>query len=170
MPDPLILTLAMTGAGFDRLQRWRAAHFPDRGYTLPAHLTLFHHLPGRKIDLIDAALQGIVSRRPPFTLHAHRIVPFSQGFAIGTHSPALKPLRRNLAATFRADLTRQDQRDLRPHVTIQNKVESDRAKTDRHAFARAFAPFPITATGLDLWHYRGGPWEHATYYPFGGIA
>ncbi|WP_204248378.1 hypothetical protein [Hymenobacter sp. PAMC 26628] len=46
-PAPLILTLALdtdSQAYFDELRR---QHFPAKINYLAAHVTLFHHLPGR---------------------------------------------------------------------------------------------------------------------------
>lgn len=42
---PLILTLRLDPVTFARLDALRQARFPDRGYRLPAHQTLFHALP-----------------------------------------------------------------------------------------------------------------------------
>jgi hypothetical protein len=43
---PLILTLKMDRESFSRFEGLRQAHFPPHRNFIPAHLTLFHHLPG----------------------------------------------------------------------------------------------------------------------------
>ena len=49
MPDaPLILTLAFDEATFARFDGLRRRHFPDALNLIPAHATLFHHLPGEE--------------------------------------------------------------------------------------------------------------------------
>ncbi|EYD76862.1 hypothetical protein Rumeso_01820 [Rubellimicrobium mesophilum DSM 19309] len=45
-PDRLILTLALEGASFARLDAERRAFVPPRLNRIPAHAMLFHHLPG----------------------------------------------------------------------------------------------------------------------------
>src|ERR1700712_5017184 len=43
---PLILTLALHGEDQARFDRLRIAHFPPERNLIPAHITMFHHLPG----------------------------------------------------------------------------------------------------------------------------
>ena len=59
MTAPLILTLRFDDATFARLDAWRQRWFPNRGYRLPAHLTLFHHLPGAEIGAIGLHLHRL---------------------------------------------------------------------------------------------------------------
>ena len=50
MPDaaPLIITAALDEGGFDWFDDLRRAHFPAHRNVVPAHLTLFHALPGEQ--------------------------------------------------------------------------------------------------------------------------
>jgi 2'-5' RNA ligase len=91
-----------------------------------------------------------------------------QGTAYAIDSPALAALRQGLARLWSGHLTRQDAQGFRPHVTIQNKVRAAEAKALHDAMSAAFVPFEVTATGLLLWHYRGGPWEAAGEFGFTG--
>jgi hypothetical protein len=47
--DPLILTLGLDRASFERFEALRRAHFPPALNRVPAHVTLFHHLPGEAL-------------------------------------------------------------------------------------------------------------------------
>ena len=156
MADPLILTLRLDDEAFATFDRLRQDLFPDRGYTLPAHLTLFHALPGDRLDEIDARLSDLAGHTTRFPMEVTRVLDFNPGAAF----------RRSLARDWDAHLTAQD-RHFNPHVTVQNKVP--KAESAYAALAAAFQPHTITATGLLLWHYRGGPWERARDYRFGGI-
>lgn len=75
-------------------------------------------------------------------------------------------LRADLAGRWAADLTTQDAQGFRPHVTIQNKVSSEVAHDTYEQMSHSFEPFQASATGLMLWHYRGGPWDAADEFGF----
>ena len=166
MADPLILTLRLDAATFARLNALRQRLFPDRGYRLPAHLTLFHHLPGDEAPRIAAELEELAAGTAPIPLAVTEVLKFNPGAAYKVQSPRLKDFRAGLAERWEDWLTRQD-RSFRAHVTVQNKVAS---RDDAFpALAAEFKPFEATGTGLLLWHYRGGPWEPAGDYRFGGI-
>ena len=166
MPDPLILTLAFDPAAQGRLDALRLAHFPDRGYRLPAHLTLFHKLPGEEIAAIDARLRDQAARTPPIPLRVTRVLDFAPGAAYRMESAPLASLRADLAEAWSDWLSPQDRQGFRPHVTIQNKVRKD--ESVHAALAAAFTPHAVTGTALRLWHYRGGPWEEAGTYALSG--
>ena len=167
MTDPLILTLGFDPAAQARFDALRLAHLPDRGYRLPAHLTLFHRLPGEGLSEIDRTLSELAKRTAPFPVQVTGVLDFNPGAAFRLQSDRLKQLRADLAATWKAWLSPQDRHGFRPHVTIQNKVCQE--ESVHAALATGFEPHEVTGTGLHLWHYRGGPWDAAGTYPFGGI-
>jgi hypothetical protein len=51
-------------------------------------------------------------------------------------------------------------------VTVQNNVDPKNARELLTALSEAFAPFQVQGIGLDLWWYRGGPWEKVRRFPF----
>jgi len=163
---PLILTLALDPAAQDRLDRLRAAHFPAARNYLRAHLTLFHHLPATQEAAIRADLAAASVAHDPLTLRATEVRFFGQGVAYGFVAPELVALRDDLARRWWPDLTEQDRRPLRPHITVQNKVPATQARALYDVLRADFTPFAITGTGLLLWRYRGGPWEAAGAFPF----
>ena len=169
MTDALILTLALDPATQARMDALRLAHFPDRGYRLPAHLTLFHQLPGDEIDAVGAALADIAADIAPFPLHIPSIMKLGGGSAYLVDSDQLKAFRATLKTRFADWIIPQDQH-FKAHITVQNKVTPEQAAETRKTLQADFTAFHTTATGLHLWHYRGGPWDHAATYPFGGIA
>ncbi|MDP9097349.1 MAG: 2'-5' RNA ligase family protein [Pseudomonadota bacterium] len=157
---PLILTLALADADQTRFDRLRALHFPPERNHLGAHVTLFHHLPGEDIGQVSATIERC-SQSAPFPVAVTGLRSLGRGVAFSLASPELARLHRSLAQHFHADLTAQDRQSFRPHVTIQNKVAPADARALLAHLAAAFTPFEVHAVGLHLWHYRGGPWEHA---------
>jgi 2'-5' RNA ligase len=165
---PLILTLALDERSFAFFDGQRRRHFPPRRNFIPAHLTLFHHLPGHKVEAVTRDLHDLSRQQAPFALCVTGLRSLGRGVAYELASPGLERLHEGLAATWRLWLTAQDRQKLRPHVTVQNKVDPPDARALLSELTAAFAPFTATAVGLDLWWYRGGPWEKVWTFPFVG--
>lgn len=165
--QPYILTLKLDQQTFDALDTLRRRHFPPERNLLPAHLTLFHALPGDHDSSIRLTLKGVAAATAPLPLHFPNIRSLGRGVAITVDAPELTRLRRRLATTWNEWLSAQDRQGYRPHVTIQNKVTSDQARTLYDQLAAEWEPFTGRGEGLLLWRYIGGPWEHAGEFPLG---
>ncbi len=163
---PLILTLALDGASFARLDAERRVHFPPERNFIPAHLTLFHALPGEKVGPIAERLGEVARATPPIVLRVAGLRPLGRGVAYAIASDALARLRAGLAAGWGEWLTPQDRAGWRPHVTVQIKVAPEVARQTLVAMGEGFSPWEARGEGLLLWHYRGGPWEEAGRFPF----
>ncbi|MGY5885065.1 2'-5' RNA ligase family protein [Modestobacter lacusdianchii] len=162
---PLIVTLLLGQAAQERFDRLRAAHFPAERNHLQAHVTLFHALPGEHLGRVAEELRAAADR-PAFDVAVTGVRFLGRGVALDLGSAELTALRRGLATAFDPWLTRQDRQWSRPHVTVQNKVDPDVARALHAQLSAAFQPETITARGLGLWHYRGGPWEPEARFPF----
>lgn len=165
---PLILSLALDDALFAAADGLRRAHFPPERNHLPAHVTLFHHLPGDRLDAVAADLAAACGSMavPEATLAKVRFL--GKGVAIDLACPPVVELRNALAKRWDADLTPQDRQRYAPHMTVQNKADPAAARRLFHDLQATWSPLTGRATGLLLWHYRGGPWEPAGSFPFAG--
>lgn len=164
---PLILTLALDGASFARLDALRRAHFPPGRNVVPAHLTLFHTLPAEELASITRDLAALCRGQKPVRLEATGLRSLGRGVAVAFASSELVRLRQELAREWRDWLTPQDSAKIAPHVTIQNKVSSDAARALLRELGPAFDAFTATGEGLNLWRYLGGPWEPVRQFRFG---
>lgn len=165
---PFILTVQFdleTDAVFQRLRR---SHFPPELDRVPAHLTLFHQLPGTMEREVVAAAAEVAAREAPFPVLVEGPTPLGRGVALKLSGAGLGRVRGALKERFRDHLTGQDRQKFRPHVTIQNKVTPERARRTLEAVARGFVPFEGRAEGIQLWRYRGGPWQPAGTIAFAG--
>ena len=163
---PLIVSLLLDDAAQQRFDRLRAEHFPRERNFLSAHVTLFHALPGEyeeavRGDIADAA------RRAPFPVEVTGVRFLGRGVAYELSSSVIDEVRGSLARTWAPWLTAQDRQRHRPHVTVQNKVAPDVARELHGRLSAAFVPGSVTARGLGLWRYLGGPWEPVADFPFG---
>ena len=170
MPDsaaPLILSLALDDATQTYFNALRRQHFPVRINYLAAHLTLFHHLPGAEVKTVCARLHELCCDQPPLPLAITGLRSLGRGVAFTLKNNQLLGLHRQLQEAFAPWLTPQDQQQLQPHVTIQNKVEPAEARQLLTDLQADFTPFWAVGTGLHLWAYRQGPWESLATFPFG---
>jgi hypothetical protein len=155
---PLILTLKLDPVSFERFDGLRRAHFPPALNHIPAHLTLFHKLPGERVEavvghLTTSALAG------PLQLRAIGLRKLGRGTAFEIDGAALKGWRGGLAARWAEWLTPQDRQPFRPHVTVQNKVEPIAARALFESLSDSFHPFDLHGVGVLVWRYLGGPWR-----------
>jgi 2'-5' RNA ligase len=166
---PLILTLLLDPASQSRFDALRRAHFPPERNLLAAHVTLFHALPGDAEQQVRADLAEL-ARRSPFPVGVTGLRSLGRGVAYVLESGELAALHRELAARWRDHLTTQDRQPLRAHVTVQNKVPPETARTLLGQLHEHFTPYEAQAEGLALWRYLGGPWEPVAAERFTGGA
>jgi 2'-5' RNA ligase len=160
-PDsaPLILTLALDANSQAHFNDLRQLHFPKERNYLQAHVTLFHHLPATERPTIEAELQTLTSQLLPMPLRVTGLRFLGRGVAYDLENSVLQQLHKQLQTTWAPWLTPQDQQRLKPHITVQNKVDPAIARALHEELTAQFVPFEATGTGLHLWAYRGGPWE-----------
>ena len=168
MTDPLVMTLALDPDAQRRLDELRARWFPRARNHLAAHVTLFHALPGDELAAVQAAVAEVAGAAAPMSMAVHAVRPLRHGVALDMASAALGSVHAELVGRFGPWLTRQDRQSLHPHVTVQNKVSEQEAADLAAELADTFEPWTALGTGLELWWYRGGPWEHVDTVAFGG--
>ena len=156
-----------TFATFDRL---RKEHFPTERNFLPAHVTLFHALPGQREAEVRQVLQQTAGRTSALALSFPSLRFLGRGVAVDVLSSGLLDLRKQLAVAWAEWLSEQDRQKYRPHVTIQNKVAAEQAKELYRSLSAEWVGCVGPGEGLLLWRYLGGPWELAAEYLFSGTA
>ncbi len=165
---PLIVTLHLDRQSFVRFNSERERHFPLSRNLVPAHLTMFHHLPGSHYHEIADTLASLAARTSPLKLLVPSLQFMGNGVAYDVPSSELTDMRETIARRWSAHLTPQDAQAFRPHVTIQNKVPAEAAKALYQRLSETFEPFDVAGIGLELWRYRGGPWEAVGEFAFEG--
>ncbi|QGP78610.1 2'-5' RNA ligase family protein [Sphingobium sp. CAP-1] len=167
MGVPIIVTALLGAADFAWADGLRRAHFPPGRNLVPAHLTLFHHLPPSALAEVAARLKRLCAGPPPAAWLVD-VMLLGGAVAYRVDSPALLAMRDDLADAFAGLLTPQDQARPRLHITVQNKIAPEVAKGLAATLRQDFRPRPLAITGLAAWHYRGGPWELAMKAMFRG--
>jgi 2'-5' RNA ligase len=163
---PIVLTLELDSKSqlfFDAL---RQQHFPKGRSFLAVHLVLFHHLPGGNYDAIRAQMATAAAAEAPLPIAVTGVRFLGRGVAYTLENQRLRALHKRLQKQWHGELTPQDQQKLNPHITVQNKVDEAVARELHRELAEQFQLFDATGTGLQLWAYRGGPWEPLEMFPF----
>jgi hypothetical protein len=164
---PIIVTALFGGADFAKLEALRRQHYPAERNQVPAHLTLFAHLPPSLEPELGRRLAAATATAPPRARLAG-VIDLGAGTALRVESEGLEALRDDLADAFHGLLALQDSAPWHPHVTIQNKVEPRDARALQQRLRARFAPEPLAIAGLASWRYLGGPWQAIRRYPFRG--
>ena len=159
-----IVTLSLDPESAAWFNDQREQYFPPALNRIPAHVTLFHALPGDASTRY--ALQQASSAVAPFRLRMTGVRSMGRGVLYGLESAELMDVHRALVGAFRSFLTPQDKQPLRPHVVVQNKVEPAEAKALLTKLSAEFMPRPVQAIGLDWWEYLGGPWRLLEHFAF----
>lgn len=167
---PLILTARVEEKHLEPFDCLRRAHFPPDRNFLRAHLTMFHRLPGEYEARIANRLISAAQRTHAMTAEVGGVRHLGAGVAYVIVSPALHEIRAMLKLEFISWLGPQDMRKWQPHITVQNKSSKAKANDLFRTLSQGFQPHSINITGLDLWEYLGGPWQHLTYMAFDGTA
>lgn len=164
-PAPLIVSAILGAEDFAWLDGLRRTHFPPERNRLPAHLTMFHHLPpSLGMEVKHRLAEAAYAARP--RAEATGLIDLGGGVAVRIVSPDLEAIRNDLAEAFRGLLTPQDQAGWRPHVTIQNKVAPAEARALRNRLEADFRPRRVRIDGLAVSAYREGLWEPVSRHMF----
>lgn len=171
-----VLTLLTDRAHNDRMTALRIKYFPKHLNKLDAHLTLFHALPGSKLESsILPLLEDVAARTSPFRVRAD--VPFrmKKGFAVGIAEGEGGVQGKRLHGVIQGPwkkegwLSTQDAGGCRLHYTLMNKVDDGGAV--EVAYGELLEQFKGDAgmvEGLALWRYDRGFWKWDRKFAFKG--
>ena len=166
-PPPLVLTLKLDPQTFEQVNALRQQYFPPQRNLIPAHVTLFHALPGDHKREISQVLETLCAQSTKIPLSLPTLRSLGGGVAINLEAPALVQLQQTLAQRWSDWLTRQDSQNYRPHLTIQNKVSVEEAQQTYTALDERWQGIQGYGEGLLLWYYLNGPWQLAHEFSFG---
>ena len=159
-----IVTLRLDEVSQAHFDALRQLHFPPERNQIAAHVTLFHTLPEEA--WVEEQLQVTAAATQRFFLDVTGLQFLGKGVAYRLQAAELLHLHTELARSFAEDLTPQDRQRFQPHVVVQNKVAPVVARELMKTLEEGLSPWKVRADGLDLWHYKGGPWEHARSFWF----
>lgn len=164
---PIVVTAELDRAD----QRWaealRRTHYPPDRNQVPAHISLFHHLPP-SLESEARAMLAEVAKAPKLAARIEGARSLGNGVAIHIACPALLDIWATIAERFAQHLVPQDRHPPRLHITIQNKVTPAVAKEALATLSESIAPRATAIGALTCWHYDSGPWIPIARYAFRG--
>lgn len=164
---PLLITAELPQGLHDWANGLRRAHYPPERNRLPAHVTLFHALPPSAEGEVRRLLGDMARRRAP-EAQVIGLMDLGQGTAFALDSPGMVDIHAELAERLHGLIQQRDDRDLRLHITIQNKVPRAQAQALQQVLAASFVPRSFRFHGLALAHWRDELWQQAQFYAFRG--
>lgn len=167
-PRPIILTALFEPRAQAYFETLRRAHYPAALNRVPAHVSLFHQLPGRELAAIRGRLKSLCGQLPPPAVEVTGLKLLGYGVAFKLRAPELDDLRAELAQGWEGLLIPQDRGGFAGHVTVQNKVTPAAAKATLAGLARGFEPFATRVVAVGVWRYLDGPWEDLGAVAFRG--
>ena len=165
---PFIVTAALPPDIHAWADGLRKAHFPPERNFLRAHVTLFHSLLPSLFDELQTVLPGFAAEYAAPRAAITGLMNMGRGTAIAVESPQMLSIRQAIADRFHGTLTSQDQHKPRLHITVQNKVSPDDAKTLQRELEPQVERREFAFPALELHIYRGGPWEFVKRWAFRG--
>jgi hypothetical protein len=161
----LLITAELPADVFAWAERLRRAHYPPERNRLGAHVTLFHALPPSAEGEVRRLLAALTGRIAPAARIAG-LMDLGRGTAFAIDSPDMAALHAELAEHLHGLTQQKDTRPLRLHVTVQNKVPRQAARSLQAELANAPWPAPFRFRGLALSHWRDELWRRTQLYPF----
>lgn len=155
---PLILTARPDAATLIRFEALRRDHFPAALNRVPAHISLFHHVPGSELDAVVARLKLTAREHLRPMVEVTGLRSLGGGVAYTLRSPALVALHAELAEAWAPLLIPQDRAKYAAHVTVQNKVTAAVARATLASLSVGFVPWSFAIVAVDIWRYLDGPW------------
>lgn len=164
----LILTLELDGAAFAELDTLRRRLTPPERNRVPAHLSMFGHLPRQRARDVKAIVGLVAGQQRPIDIPAGELRVMESGVGVFVHAPQLHALHDRLAREL-GSLAEANEARFHPHVTIQVGVGDREAEaTLRQLRAENYRPPRMRGEGLHLWRYReDGHWESNSRFRFG---
>jgi len=164
---PLLITAELPPDILAWADGLRRRHYPPERNRLRAHVTLFHALPPSAEGEVRRLLADLADR-PPVPARTSGIFDLGSGTAYDVESPEMVALHGEIAERLHGLLTLQDDRKLRLHVTVQNKVDRAAARALQAELRAGFERREFRFRGFGLYAWEDGLWRPVGDYPFRG--
>lgn len=164
---PLLVTAELPPEVLAWADALRRAHYPPDRNRLRAHVTLFHGIPPSAGPEVRDTLSEFARRAPP-EARVSGIMDLGTGTAFAVESPGMVSIHAELADLFHGIIQQKDDRELRLHITIQNKVSSRETQALQDQLKDLALPGRFHFSGFGLYFWDGALWGLERVYPFRG--
>jgi 2'-5' RNA ligase len=165
---PLLVTAELPPDILGWADAMRRTHYPPERNRLRAHVTLFHALPPSAEGEVRRLLADLAKATAPPEAQVTGLMDLGTGTALDVRCEALMALHGELSERLHGLLTQQDEHRLRPHITVQNKVDRATAKTLQAELSETLDLRIFHFRGFGLYGWEAGLWNPLAEYPFRG--
>ena len=165
---PLLITAELPPDILGWADGLRRKHYPPERNRLKAHVTLFHALPPSAEGEVRRLLADLAKANPAPQAQVTGLMDLGTGTALDIRSDAMVALHEDLSERFHGLLTGQDNRKLRLHITVQNKVDRARARALQAELGETLERRSFRFHGFGLYAWEDGLWNPIAEYPFRG--
>jgi hypothetical protein len=166
--QPLLITAQLPPDVLAWADALRRAHYPPERNRLEAHVTLFHGLPPSADSEVRQLLGAVASEAVAPDARVTGIMDLGRGNAFAIDSPGMVTLHEMLAERLHGVIQQKDARELRLHVTVQNKVTRAEALALQGELATGFSPRSFRFPAFALYCWDGELWNFAQRFAFRG--
>lgn len=163
---PLLVTADLPDDIFAWADGLRCAHFPTERNRLKAHVTLFHALPPSVHEELVRLLADLAGASAPPEARVVGLMKLGGGTALAIDSPGMVALHAIVQDRMQGLTTPQDARPLRLHITIQNKVTPEAARTLQTQLGPVLDHRQFHFRGFELFAYEQGLWRPLRRFAF----
>lgn len=158
--EKYVLTLHTDARHQNVLNNLRNRYFPRRLNRIPAHVCLFHALPGSQLAKIRADIKAVVQEFTPFLIETKDLRPFANGHgvALSVEAPLAPEVHQTLKNEWGPFLSKQDQ-NFKPHYTIANQLVEMTCQKAVKEIRESFEGSKGQVDGLTLFRYERGLWK-----------
>ena len=164
---PLLVTAELPPDVLAWADGLRRRHYPPERNRLRAHVTLFHALPPSAEAEVRRLLADLAAR-PPVPARISGIMNLGRGTAFDVASPEMVALHGQMTERLHGLLGVQEDRKLRLHITVQNKVQPAAARALQNELRTTLEKQEFRFRGFGLYAWEGGLWRPIAEYPFRG--
>ena len=167
MGVPLLITAELPTDILAWADALRRKHYPPERNRLRAHVTLFHALPPSAEGEIRRFLADL-AKSPAAPARISGIMNLGTGTAFDVESPAMVDFHGQIADRLHGVLSQQDDKKLRLHITVQNKVKTAAARELQAELKATLDRRAFRFRGFGLYGWEEGLWRPIGDYPFRG--
>ncbi len=167
---PLLVTAELPPDILGWADGLRRTHYPPERNRLRAHVTLFHALPPSAEGEVRRLLADLAKGAAAGGADQRDLMDLGTGTALDVRSDGMVALYEELSRARSTGLiTLQDDRKLRLHITVQNKVDRPaRRRRSRPNCARRWSRAASASTASASMHGTTGCGSLIAEYPFRG--
>ncbi|MDG2005271.1 MAG: 2'-5' RNA ligase family protein [Novosphingobium sp.] len=163
---PLLVTAELPADILEWSDSLRRAHYPPERNRLQAHVTLFHGLPpSARAEVHDLLIATAGEAKSPEACISG-VMDLGRGTALAIDSCGMIELHERLAESLHGLIQQKDARELRLHITVQNKVERSQAKALQAELAATFRSQGFRFRGFGFYGWDGILWNFERLYSF----